>query len=793
MQTSYQWLKELVAFDLEPDALAERLTLVGTAVQSAEPLATLDWHFTVAEVRSAEPHPSADRLTVCKVRTGGGDVTVVCGAPNVRAGQRVVHVAPGGRLPGGDVIGETEIRGVRSFGMLCSETELGLFGDSERIVELPEDCEVGRLASEVYGDTVLSFELTPNRPDCLSAFGLAREIAAATGGSFHLPPLERSDEGPALGDSVDVRLDFPDGCPRYSLAKIEGLKVGPSPFWLRQRILASGMRPINNIVDITNFVMMETGQPLHAFDFDRLKRPMIVVRASRAGETFTTLDEKTHNLPEGVVLITDGEETVALGGVMGGLNSEVGPGTKTVLLESAYFDPRRTRRTRKALGIDSEAALRFEKGTDPNMVPYALDRAAHLLAKWAGGTVRAGVKDAYPVPRVPRNLALRPARVRQILGVEIPPEDITGYLQGLSLQVTPREDALHVRVPTFRPDLEREIDLIEEVARLYGHERIPVSERSGGRLFDLPDHDAALEIGAHRTLAASGYSEAVTNSMGVAADFAQFAPQVEPVKIANPISEELAYLRSTLLADLSRTAVHNFNRRNLDWKIYTMGTVFCTRRNDPVPEESLRLGLAHAGLARPRHWRDTPRATDWYELKGAIEDLFAQLRLPAASFISTELPGFARGSALAVQAGGAEVGRAGLLSAEAARHWDIKEPLWLAELNFDSMRPLRRPEPVYTPLPRYPAVTRDLALVVSEGVDADHLLDTIRATGGELLTGVELFDLYRGKPLPEGSKSLAYSLEFRSASRSLQTEEVDSITESIVLALAREHKATLRT
>jgi phenylalanyl-tRNA synthetase beta chain len=552
------------------------------------------------------------------------------------------------------------------------------------------------------------------------------------------------------------------------------------------------MRPINNIVDVTNFVMMETGQPLHAFDYDKFDRHEIVVRCSKSGETFTTLDGKDHVLPEQVVLITDGAKTIALGGIMGGLNSEVDDSTTTVLLESAYFNPRRTRRASKALGIDSEAALRFEKGTDPNMVPYALDRAAHLLARLGGGHVRKGSVDQYPEPIVPHSLTLRVNRTNKILGLNLTAEEMAGFLRSISLQADPTDDRVTVRVPTFRPDLEREIDLVEEVARLFGYENIPVREEGGGRLFDVPDHDPAVESIIHRQFSSRGFNEAVTRSMGSEAHYRVFEPDLKPIRIANPLSEELSHLRTSLLADLVATAEHNFNHRNLDWRLYTLGTVFLPRKS-PEPEEELHLGLALAGAQAPRFWLDSERPAGWYDLKGAIADLFTTLRVPQAHFKATAGPGFVADACFAVLVGEREVGVAGRLDARAAKPWDVKEDLWLAELKVGALTELRGEEPVYQPLPRFPAVSRDLALVVDDEVLASDLVVTLQQAAGPLLAQVELFDLYRGKPLPAGKKSMAFNLVFQSHEKSLEAEEVDGCIQDALKAAQAHHCAQLRT
>lgn len=793
MQTSLSWLHQLVEFDLEIDELSDQLTMIGTAVAWTKPLLPPAKGISVAEVTACEPHPKADHLHICQIQTRDGEKTVVCGAPNVRAGMRVLWIAPGGVLADGTEIKSARLRGVGSDGMLCSEAELGISTSSDTILELPLDFEVGVPADAVFDDVMVSFELTPNRPDCLSTFGIAREVGALTGAPFARPDFEKVDPGPELGDSINIRVEDPEGCPRYAASLIEGLTVGPSPWWLKQRLRACGMRPVNNIVDVTNFVMMETGQPLHAFDYAKIPNGTIVVRASEKGEKFTTLDSKTHTLPEGVVLITDGKQPVALGGVMGGMNSEVDESTVSVLLESAYFDPRRTRRTRTTLGIASEAALRFEKGADPNMVPYALDRAAHLLAQLGGGVVRKGSVDVYPRPIKALPLTLSVARTNQILGTDLQAKDVADLLTSIAICATANADSVDVEVPTFRPDIERNIDLVEEVARLYGYENIPVREQGGGRLFDVPDHDASLEISVHQYLSSNGYNEAVTSSLGTQEEYRIFAPDVQAVALANPLSEELTHLRTTLLADLAGVAAHNYNHRSRSWRMYTLGLIFEGTQAEQPPVETLCLGLALSGSDIPPHWGTSDRPVSWWDLKGEILNLFLRLRIPEPEFVPHNVAGLAVDSGFLIRVGGEDVGSAGALGPAAASHWDIKEPLWLGQMSVPALNRLRRPEAEYNPLPRYPEVLRDLALIVAEDIAAGDLEATIRDSAGELLTTIELFDLYRGKPLPTGSKNLAFNLKFQSPDFSLQAKNIDRIMDRVVSAVEKAHGATLRT
>jgi len=791
VQTSLHWLLELSGYDGPTDRLAQLLTARGPAVQSIEPLWTGGAKLVAARVESVKKLENKPSISVCRIVTGSGEHTVVCGAPNVRPGLLAVWVPPGQALPDGTKIEERELYGTKSSGMLCSEAELGLSDSADGLLELPADTKPGTPAVKLFSDQKITFELTPNRPDCLSTFGLARELAALSGSRFRMPEYDRTPEGEPLGDVVKVAIEDEAGCPRYAMMLVEGLAVSPSPWWLRERLLCCGVRPKNNLVDVSNYVMMETGHPLHAFDFDRLKRKAVVVKSSRGGETFTTLDNRSHKLPAETVLITDGTDTIALGGIMGGQNTEVTPDTRTVLLEAAYFNPRRGGRARKALGIDSEAAVRFEKGADPNMVPYALDRAAHLLASLGGGRARAGAADVYPQPIVPKTLNLRVHRANSLLGIDLPAAEMSSLLSSIALDVKDKGH-LEVRVPTFRPDLEREIDLVEEVARLYGLENIPERAHGGGRLWDVPDHDATVEGLIHARLSSSGFNEVVTGSLGTPASYKVFHPGTEPVAIANPISDDLSHLRSGLLADLVNVAQHNFNHRNLDWRIYSLGTVFLPNGEGVAPLEEQRLALAMAGLRAPRHFSSQPVVADWFDLKGALEDLCSYLRVSGLTFVPALRPGFEPGSAFECRIGDVHAGWAGSFDRRRKGPWDIKETLWLAELRLASLQMARTGDPVYQPLPRYPAVSRDLALVVAEATSADSLARTIREVAGPLLSTLDVFDVYRGKPLAKDTKSVAFNLVFQSAERSLEAAEVDSAFGLVIEAVAKRHSAVLR-
>ncbi|MGB5137275.1 MAG: phenylalanine--tRNA ligase subunit beta, partial [Candidatus Zixiibacteriota bacterium] len=484
MQISYNWLKELVNFDLDPHQLAEKLTSIGTAVESVEPVAAGLDNVVVAKVVACDPHPAKDNLKVCRVELGRDiQMTVVCGAPNVRIGMKAALALPGAKLAGDLTVQSVDKFGVLSEGVLCSQAELGLSDDHSGLMEIDPAIKSGADLKTALNleDHVLSFDLTPNRADCLSAIGIAREISVIVGSPIKRPAVEIKESSDQAATQVEIVIDDLEGCPRYAARVIRAIKIGRSPWWMQQRLLASGVRCINNIVDIGNYVMLEYGQPLHAFDFDNFSQPKVVVKRAAAGESFTTLDGVERKLSEDVLLITDGNTPVAIGGIMGGQFSEVSDKTTNLLLEGAYFNPSIIRRGRKHLGLTSEAQTRFERGADPNIISAALDRAASLIEKYAGGKVASGIVDFYPNRIEPIKLELRPTRVNQILKTEMSSPTMIDILQGLEFKVTPGKNVT-VEAPTFRPDVTREIDVIEEIARVYGYEKIPVVMRAGGDL-----------------------------------------------------------------------------------------------------------------------------------------------------------------------------------------------------------------------------------------------------------------------------------------------------------------------
>ena len=779
----------------------------------------------VGHVLDVRPHPDADRLRVCSVDLGDGEpIQIVCGAPNVAAGQHVPVATVGTvlMLPARDGSGLAEvtikkgkIRGETSNGMICAEDELGLGSDHDGILVLDDGAQAGTsfadyLASTnaLPGDTVLDIAITPNRPDATSHLGVARDVAALTGAALMVPDVDVPEPGGETAEQITVQIDDPEGCPRYAALIVRGVTVGPSPDWLKGRLEAIGLRPINNVVDVTNFVLHEMGQPLHAFDLALLAGNRIIVRRSTSGETLTTLDDQKRDLPEGSLLICDAEKPVAVAGVMGGANSEVSASTTDVLIESAVFDPSSVRRTAKALGLQTDASYRFERGIDPTAQARAAARAAHLLVELAGGTLVPGLVDETPRPYEAQTTTLRSARVARVLGTPVPDDEATRLLRAIGFGVEPDgsalEPTLNVTIPPFRPDVTREIDVIEEVARLYGYDRLPQPSSTPVPLLPASDTPSARLLDrARRRLAALGLRELYTNSLvrretaDAFTDAAWHGRDVEVIETLNPISQEMAALRPSLLPGMIETVAYNQARGSAALRFMEAGSVYARSTDETEPvvgyRERTALALGISGPAQRAAWDSAAREVDVYDLKGIVMDLLDDLGLTDIEEDAQPTSSTLAAYALALRSGSTRLGVLGRASDDIARTYDLQAPLFIAELDWDAIAALATRDEVtrYAPISRFPVAERDLALVVPEAQAAEPLLRTIRDAGRPLLQEARLFDLYRGDRIAEGTKSLAFSLRF-GADRTLTDREIDGRVKRIVSLLASQHGAELR-
>ena len=801
MKVSVQWLKEYVDFNRSPEELAEILTMAGLEVESMTREGEGLEEVLVAEVRSVTQHPAADHLRLCHVNVGTETFEVVCGAPNVESGMKTAFAPPGTQLAGGNKVESQEIRGVFSQGMLCSASELGIADDASGILTLDSSLPSGTQIVEAMGlkDVVLELSLTPNRPDCLGLLGVAREVAALTGGILQLPSNAVQESGSVAASLTSVSIEDPDLCPRYTARVIQGVSVGPSPLWLQRRLRACGIRAINNVVDITNYVLMETGHPLHAFDLELLRERRIIVRQARSGEVLQTLDGVERSLRPGMLVIADARDPVALAGIMGGKDSEVTPETTMILLESAYFQPTGIRRTAKTLGLSTEASYRFERGADPEMASWASSRAAGLMREIAGGEVCAGILDVYPRTIESCRIDLRVGRTNRVLGTGLDRKAVGDYLRclGLFCQETD-EDGLQVQVPTFRPDLTREIDLIEEVARLHGYNRIPSTlPRTPMRVTSRLTSETLSER-VRKVLETSGFCEVITYSfiderwmdrLRILPD----DPRRTVVRLRNPISSEQGVMRTTLMPGLLETVARNISRRNYNMRLFELGRIFL---GDPDPRHLPREPLTLAGVITVRNervlWRGLNRQSDFYDVKGVVEMLGVELGITGMEVTGGVVPFLDAASSAVIRAQGRPIGVCGLLDSILQEELDLHQPVALWEIDLEFCLTKERRLPLFFSLPRYPAVLRDLAVVVDSQRSAGEVLDQIKKAGGAFLEEVILFDVFQGTPLPEGKRSLAFSLTFRAVDRTLTDEDVRLVQEEILARLRENFGAALR-
>jgi phenylalanyl-tRNA synthetase beta chain len=809
LKVSHSWLKNYLDFELAPEDVRDRLTMLGLEVEEVERPGDKYRGFVVGEVVEVRGHPNADRLYVCKVNTGGEILQIVCGAPNVSEGQKVPVALVGAVVPRNQhdpegkpfTLTRAKIRGVESFGMICSEFELGIGDDREGIMVLEPNARVGQSLSEYFGldDIIYDISITPNRPDCLSHIGIARELGISLGRKIKKPRVSFTESEKRIDDHAQVEIVDKVNCPRYSARVVLGVKVGPSPEWLQRMLKSVGLNPINNIVDVTNYVLYEMGHPLHAFDYDKLSGHKIVVRCAEDGERFETLDGKIRTLRGDTLMICDAEKPVAIAGVMGGKNTEITFETRNVLIESAYFNPISIRRTSKFLGLTTDASYRFERGADPEAVIPALNRAVQLIAEIAGGEILNGVIDVYPNPINPRIINLRFRRLNDILGIEISPDRVIEILRGLEFEILNNDgEVINVRIPTFRPDIEREIDLIEEVARVYGYENIPDKMDSvihfSTEKIRVDFHELVRE-----RLIGAGFKEVVTNSMQVEEKARMFGGE-NFVRVINPISREMSALRTSLIPSALDVVKHNFSYGVRNLKFFEIGRVFrISAEDDPrkivdnyLEEEKLLILIT--GRAEPISYDIEEREFDIYDIKGEVENLFRNIFLDNYRFIYySNNSDVISDMSIGIEIDGKDAGRIMKVGDMILRKFDINANIFVAEIDFDVLCKSSRFEfRRYMSLPRFPAVYRDLAFVVDENVPVGDVEKTIRERAGRVLKSIRLFDIFRSEKIGKGKKNVAFSLELISEERTLTDREVDEIISDVVKYVEEKLGAKLR-
>ena len=799
MRVPLSWLRKYVELELSARELAHRLTMAG--VEVGEIIEFGGWpDCFVGQVLTVKPHPNADRLSLCRVGTGAEELEVVCGAPNVAANQKVCFAKVGAYLYNThsgtrEALKPARIRGVTSNGMICSEAELGLGEDHSGIVVLPDDAPVGMPLDQYLGDTILRLEVTPNRLDCFSILGVAREVAALTGQTVREPEISYPEEGPPITDQASISVADPDLCPRYTASLIRGVKIGPSPQWLQDQLTRAGMRPINNVVDVANYVMLEYNQPLHAFDFDKLQGHAIIVRRARPGESLITLDGIGRKLNPEVLVIADAHDPVGIGGVIGGANSEIGPDTRGVLLESATFNSYNNRMTAETFRLRTEATLRFEKGLRPELAPIALRRATQLIHQVAGGHVAQGIVDVFsdreqPTPTIP--LTLR--RLKKVLGMELETEMVEQVLRSLGFPYQ-REDpaAFQVTIPYWRNDINIEDDLVEEVVRIVGYDAVPTTMLATPIPHHQPAPMTALRERVKDALVGAGMQEVITYPL-ISLEELQKVDQLDsvnlPLKIANPLSADLEYLRPTLRASLLATLADNWHHSDGPLLLFEAGHVFRPRPDDLPEEREVAAGVM-AGRRWTPSWLADESHLDFYDAKGVVGAVLDQLWI-AADYQPADDPPFHPGRCARIVAGDNLLGVIGELHPAIRERLDLKsQPVALFELHMDELlRVLPQAERRFKPLSRFPAATRDLALVVPADVPAGKVQDVIARH--RLVEHVELFDAYTGDNIPPGTKSLAFHAYFQLHERTLTTEEINRSLQSLLHTLEREVGASLR-
>ncbi len=804
MNVSLTWLRDYVDFALDAREMAQKLTETLTETELVESPAADVTDVVAARVVTVDGHPNADRLSVCVVDWGKGSSTVVCGAPNVRSGMVSALALPGAVIAGGRTVGAATIRGVASSGMLASLEELGLEEHSEGILELDDNVVLGTDIREVLGvgEPVLEVDVQPNRPDCMGVLGIAREVAAALAADLRTPSFELAESGQGAELDATVTVEDAVGCPRYVGRVIRDVTIGPSPRWLVERLQSVGVRSINNVVDITNFVMLEYGHPIHAFDLDRLESRAIVVRRARAGEVLTTLDDEERKLDTEHLLICDGEVPVALAGIMGGENSEVVDETKNILLECAWFDPAVVRRGARRLGMRTEASQRFERGIDPAAMDDVTDRACALLAELAGGTVAPGRVEDGPGKYERRTITVPVDRVRAMLSSSrgeplVTVETVAGALRRLGYEVvgTPTEHEAEIAIPSFRRDVSEVADLIEDVARMLGYGLI-VAEVPYHSLTPSPDIAATMRDAACEAMVGLGMTEIVTTSFVGERDesrtrAAGAGAAVAPVVLTNPVNKEMPLMRTSLMPGILDVVRHNVNVGEKAVRVFELGKIFWNEGGEC--RERWSLGAAVWGLAEPPVWGRDPREVDFYDLAGTIEGLGEALKVDSLKADCYDVKMMDESASARILRAGEPVGVAGKLSSETAGAWQLPEGVYALELDADALNKGARLIGKYEELPRFPASRRDIALILDEGVPAGDVVGEIEAQGEELLQGVGVFDVYSGGQLAPGTRSLGIALTYMSRERTLTDTEVDAAHAKIVSHVLTRFSASLRT
>ncbi len=796
MKITYNWLKEFINIDLTPEEIGEKLTLAGIEVSSIEKHNEFLKDVIVAKIVDIEKVKDSDKLSLCKVYNGEEILDIICGAKNMKKGDYVALAKIGAVLPGDFKIKKSKIRGVYSYGMLCSEKELSLANESSGIMILPDNLTLGKSIGEELNlfDTIIEFEITPNRGDCLSVFGIARELAGITGSKIKLPNFELKEIEENISNYISVEILAPELCPRYTARIVKDVKIKESPLWMKNRLVAVGLRPINNIVDITNYLMIELGQPMHAFDYNFIKGKKIIVKTAEKGERFITLDGKEHQLDDTILMICDAERSVAIGGIMGGLNSEVQESTNDILLEAAYFNPENIRVSSKKLNLSTDASYRFERGIDIENVEFCSKRAAYLMQEIGEGKVIKGVVDAYPLKYSPKNIKLRENRLNLIAGCKINYLEAKKILKNLGFI---EKENNYFLVPSWRHDISIEEDLIEEVLRIYGYEKIP--EKLPSTII-VPEYKYSFLKFCNdvkRFMVNVGLSETINYSFTNSKLLKEITPNIEPIFLLNPLTEELEALRTNLLTGLLKNISDNIKYKNLNLKLFELGKIF-------IPDKSLKTGVKEiieissvfTGFITDPIWNLPTRKVDFFDLKGILEAFFKFYRIKEIKYEypnDNEFQFLIKNKSAILKLENKIIGFIGAIHPDILEKFEIEDTEVLCfNLKLENIYPNINILPKFNEISKFPKVERDLALLVDEEINSEEILKLIKDIDKKLIQKIYIFDVYKGKNIPEGKKSIAIKIIFQDKTKTLKDEKVNKIIDKILKKLNEELNITIR-
>ncbi len=797
MKISYNWLKDFIQTDRTPEELSGILTDIGLEVESLETVQSLPGGLeglVIGEVKTCAQHPNADRLKVTTVDIGAAlPLPIVCGAPNVAAGQRVVVATVGTTVypTSGEAfkINKSKIRGEVSEGMICAEDEIGLGTSHDGILVLAADAPIGMAAKDYFGvhdDYVFEIGLTPNRADAASHLGVARDVAAYLRNGYHLPDILAFT--PGSGEALSVSVEDADACPRYSSVTISGVQVGESPRWLKDRLTAIGVRPINNVVDVTNYVLHELGQPLHAFDASKLSGSKVVVRAARPGESFVTLDGVERTLNKADLMICDAENPLCIAGVFGGIHSGVTDKTTEVFLESAYFHPVSVRKTSKRHGLKTDASFRFERGTDPNITVFALKRAALLIAEVSGGYVSTAISDHYPKPIPPFTFDVRYTAVQRLIGEAIPETEIKAIIEALGITIlSETDDVLNVQVPPYKVDVSREVDIIEEVLRIYGYNRIEIKRQIKASLNTSPKPDKeVVQNQLADLLVGNGFREILSNSL-TKMDYMDDADSA--VRILNPLSADLEVMRQNLMFSVLDAIAYNQKRKQTDLKLFEFGYTYHLQPEGYL--ETQHLALAIAGKQWPQQWNQASKAVSFYHIKAAVDALLRRLNITGLR--DADVPGSHYQYGLAYERAGKTLVSFGAVNPALVKKTDVDGEIFYADFDWELvLKAIRKNKITYQEVPKFPAVRRDLSLLIDENVTFAKLREIAERSERKLLKRVNVFDVYKGDRLPEGKKSYALQFVLQDEEKTLNDKQIDAIVKKLIYNFEKETGAEVR-